>query len=346
MIYNYDQCLRFSIDDKKISLVEELAVEVVADNRNNICCKFECDEQWDGVAKVARFIYNGQWKDVVLDVDCMCYVPSEVIKEGRFSVGLYGDNLKASTPLVVTVLASILSENDGELPDAPTNDVYTQILTLTSEANAKADAATEAAWAAVNASTEAIKALNKAKEEMEEAGFVNTLKEKHKGVKLGFWIGTQAEYDALENKPTDCYVIIEDDATLDDILDMLDAHRTSLGSHQSQIAGLRTQLNNLIKVGSYVGNGESSQFIDLGYTPSVLFVFRPGKISYKNLSYGGEWHNYAIAMPGVPWASGLEVIENGFNARYSVTSTTSDNDYELNNDGATYYYLAFNLGGA
>ena len=356
---NYDQCLRFSIDDKRISLIDELAVEVVADNRNNICCKFECDEQWDGVAKVARFIYNGMWKDEVLDVDCMCYVPAEVIKVGRFSVGLYGDNLKASTPLVVTVLESILSENNGELPDTPSDDVYTQILKMTADANTKADEATKAAWAAVNASTESIKALNKAKEELEEAGFVITLKEKHKGVKLGFWVGTQAEYDALENKPSDCYVLIEDDDTLDKLKDDIDSNKTSPFSQGQQIANLFSRLGSLIKVDTYEGDGTEVRFIELGYTPDAVIVAHQSlgfltvtsgapSNSHYNQYYGGIAEvNHPASTKDFPI---VQIVENGFNVFYQLVyaydNGNSQSWVRTNADGERFVYIAIKLGGA
>lgn len=198
-------------------LIDEITAEVVADNRNCICCKFVCDEQWEDVSKVARFIYNGEYKDVVLDADCMCICPSEVVKKGRFSVGLYGADLKATTPLVVSVLDSILSDSGSELPDDPTPDVYTQVLQITADATQAADEATLACWEAVDTSNKAIEALNAAKLELEENGFVTTIKEKHKGTKLGFWVGTQEEYDLLPNKPANCFVIISDDNTMSEL---------------------------------------------------------------------------------------------------------------------------------
>ena len=213
-IMNYDHCLHFQVLDKRISYIDDNAAEVVADNHGNICISIKFDEQWDGCGKTARFIYNGLWKDVVLDTNGECICPSEVIKKGRFSLGVYGANLKTTTPIVITVAPSILSESEGELPDAPTPDVYQQILTITADATAAADEATQACWDAVEQVAYAVKKIDDTKKELEEGGFITGIKDKNKGIILGFWVGTTEEYEALPTKPENCYVILTDDATL------------------------------------------------------------------------------------------------------------------------------------
>lgn len=165
-IENFDHCLHFQVLDKRISCIDDGAPEVVADNYGNICIKIEFDDQWDGCSKVARFIYNGEWKDVLLDSDNECICPSEVVKKGRFSLGVYGENLKTTTPITITVVPSILSDCDGELPDAPTDDVYLQILKMTADANAAVDEAAKAAWEAAEATEAAIEALTKAQQDI------------------------------------------------------------------------------------------------------------------------------------------------------------------------------------
>lgn len=44
-----------------------------------------------------------------------------------------------------------------------------------------------------------------------DTGFVTKIKEQNKNAGLMFWVGTQAEYNALENKKNNCLYIITDD---------------------------------------------------------------------------------------------------------------------------------------
>ena len=50
-----------------------------------------------------------------------------------------------------------------------------------------------------------------------DAGFVTTIKEMNRGTGLRFWVGTTAEYNALEEKPKDCFCILTDETTYDDV---------------------------------------------------------------------------------------------------------------------------------
>lgn len=50
-----------------------------------------------------------------------------------------------------------------------------------------------------------------------DSAFITKVKEQNKGTALYFWIGTTAEYNALETKDEFCYYIKTDDTTLDDM---------------------------------------------------------------------------------------------------------------------------------
>lgn len=50
-----------------------------------------------------------------------------------------------------------------------------------------------------------------------DTGFVTKIKEQNKGIALSFWIGTQAEYNAITEKVNNCFYIITDDTTSTDI---------------------------------------------------------------------------------------------------------------------------------
>ncbi len=55
-----------------------------------------------------------------------------------------------------------------------------------------------------------------------DTGFVTQIKEKNGGSYVSFWVGTQAQYNAIANKETNCMYIITDDTTAADLENKLD----------------------------------------------------------------------------------------------------------------------------
>ena len=80
-----------------------------------------------------------------------------------------------------------------------------------------------------------------------DTGFVTTLKEQNSGNGLKFWVGSTAEYNAIQNKEQNCFYILTDDTELDD----LEAEITRLGNAIDSIAGLKGQvlLNQTVNYG-------------------------------------------------------------------------------------------------
>lgn len=66
-----------------------------------------------------------------------------------------------------------------------------------------------------------------------DTGFITTLKEQNHGTGLTFWLGTQAEYNALETHVPNCFYIISDDSTVDDLQEVVN----SLQETVSNISG-------------------------------------------------------------------------------------------------------------
>lgn len=60
-----------------------------------------------------------------------------------------------------------------------------------------------------------------------------TITESNQGRELGFWVGTQAEYDALAEPPQDTYVIISDDHTLENIMEEIETLKANSGGDTS-----------------------------------------------------------------------------------------------------------------
>lgn len=61
-----------------------------------------------------------------------------------------------------------------------------------------------------------------------DTGFVTKLKEANKNRQLTFWIGSTAEYNALQIKETNCFYILTDDTEFEDIETELETFRTTL----------------------------------------------------------------------------------------------------------------------
>lgn len=60
-----------------------------------------------------------------------------------------------------------------------------------------------------------------------EKPFITKIKEQNKGVPLKFWLGTQAEYNAIEEKEENCFYIITDSTVQEDIENSLAELQTS-----------------------------------------------------------------------------------------------------------------------
>ena len=88
---------------------------------------FTFDSEWDAYdVKTARFIWNGQYVDVVFTGN-VCPVPT--IRDATLCmVGVYAGDLHTTTPAYIKCDRSILC-GEGS-PAAPTEDVYAQIMKL------------------------------------------------------------------------------------------------------------------------------------------------------------------------------------------------------------------------
>ncbi len=101
--------------------------------------------------------------------------------------------------------------------------------TITAAVNAT-NSANKAALDASNAANEANSAANDARQVrqgVEEGGFIESLKEMNSGGKLTFWVGTQAEYEAITHKQVNCFYLIVDDTTTEDIKTTLEELKTA-----------------------------------------------------------------------------------------------------------------------
>ena len=103
------------------------AVENVVCNNSDYAVVFSFDDEWAGrETKTARFKWNGKYTDVAFNGDT---VMMPVIKDTRMvEIGVYAGDIYTTTAAVLPVLGSILSGEAEQ--DAPTEDVYNQIIEL------------------------------------------------------------------------------------------------------------------------------------------------------------------------------------------------------------------------
>ena len=88
---------------------------------------FTFDEDWGSYdKKTARFIYGGTYTDIVFS-GVLCPVP--IIRNApSVSVGVFAGDLYTTTPAKIECRKSILCDNGT--PEAPSEDVYAQIMEL------------------------------------------------------------------------------------------------------------------------------------------------------------------------------------------------------------------------
>ena len=102
--------------------------------------------------------------------------------------------------------------------------------------------------------------------------------------------------------------------------------QSQIDTHTSQISSL-TATKCELYYGSYVGDGTTSRFINLPFTPkAVICANNIGQITRLNRSAG------SIALPGT--AGGLTIQPNGFQVLQD-----SDN-YLLNTSQTTYFFIS------
>lgn len=78
-----------------------------------------------------------------------------------------------------------------------------------------------------------------------DTGFVTKIKEQNRGAALSFWIGTTAEYNALEEKTANCFYICTDDTTGDDLKKSIDELREGINGaieHTNNLATYEVRL--------------------------------------------------------------------------------------------------------
>lgn len=75
-----------------------------------------------------------------------------------------------------------------------------------------------------------------------DTGFITRIKEQNSGAGLSFWVGTSAEYNALDPKINNCFYIITDDTTTEDIEAAIEKLKKQIEPIETKINGFNSVL--------------------------------------------------------------------------------------------------------
>ena len=142
----------------------------------------------------------------------------------------------------------------------------------------------------------------------ELTAFIDAIKEQNKGKSLEFWLGTQAEFLALENTEEDIIYFINDSTNLKELSDALDQLKDQLQSGDFVVEkanDVTTSIN---------GKAITSIFETDGTT--VKEATNAAKVNSKNLYFHNGWFD----MENVEWA-GDEYFPRVF---YNFVNHTSE----------------------
>lgn len=187
-----------------------------------------------------------------------------------------------------------------------------QFLGVAGESVEKCESATAAAMGATAGATAAANNLVLTHNDFVSGGYVEALKELNAGDKFRFWVGTQAEYDALEKKPNDTLCLITDDATNGEIASAIneineymvtqnginDNFNTSIQEMQTDIKTLDEQLKEMeemLNINQTLWTGNASVSKDVG----SVTVDVPGISKYSILNIDGDVYIRGGKMSGM-----------------------------------------------
>lgn len=92
--------------------------------------------------------------------------------------------------------------------------------------------------------------------------------------------------------------------------------------------------------GTYVGDGEATKTIELGYKPYFLFVFMAQHPFSQTVTSSGDTIIYAASALDTITSKGITLTDDGFTVQEMSPSPMDGFRVRLNQSGQTYAYLA------
>ncbi len=159
-----------------------------------------------------------------------------------------------------------------------------------------------------------------------DTGFVTRIKEQNKGTALTFWVGTTAQYNAIEQKAENCFYIVTDDNRIDDI----DEAIADLNAAIEDINDRYAKCGKVLYLGEW--GGDNTLTVD-GLRDYKTFLINGVLCSRKGNGIFGtskrcDWvHSdvYAVTeyIITIPTVSGNDLIENTNAGETQITCTIS-----------------------
>lgn len=133
-------------------------------------------------------------------------------------IDIVADDGKKLTTTSFTLLVEKAAFGGSDITSDPQFDVLVALLDAATVAQEALDKSNEAN-SKYDACVEATENANNVRREIEEGGYIESLKEMNAGGKFSVWVGTHAEYDAIEDKDKSRMYIISDDPSIEEYVD-------------------------------------------------------------------------------------------------------------------------------
>lgn len=174
--------IKARVMDQTIQLVN--VPRIASGGKNEVKVDFTFCNMWAGCGKTAVFYRDPKQVYHVVVADDSAVVPAEVLaKDGLIYFGVFGstdEQVRTTEVVSLTVVRGAITYHAG-VPAEPTPDIYQQLLS---------------AYGSLVSP--------------EGTGAVIRVKDTNGGKDVTFWVGTQAQYDALTTKATNCFYVITD----------------------------------------------------------------------------------------------------------------------------------------
>ena len=141
-----------------------------------------------------------------------------------------------------------------------------------------------------------------------DTGFVQVLKEQNHGTGLKFWVGSSAEYNALQSIEQDVFYILTDDTELDDMEADIQSFRDALDAIGEIVSGLSdavssqtTQIENLASASENYGD----ELWEIDVRKSIVFLD-------QTVEYNDELHIPLDAIHAIRHGENIDIFIDDF----------------------------------